>query len=498
MARKKRPPKKKSDKPDKISAEGLIKKQFSGLQRLGWLMFILALGTNIAIFYFVIADGRDTSEWLLGAVVSTGLIFFFGIILLTAISSRGSRLRKLTDKAIEDEVGALRASTKRAESLQDMAATMRSTLNLQKVVAASLDVCAAALEEMGIPETSMVTGVFLYDDDEALSPVAERRLGNGDGIYGQEGAVAEALKYGEPVTIQDPSKDPELYEYPGIRKCKTAVIIPLRVAFQIYGFMLIATEVRVDFDKEQLETFTSVGDQAVIALRNAQLYENLEQEKQRLLQAETEARNQLARDLHDGPTQSVAAIAMRINFVRTLLKNDLDEAMSELEKVEDLAKATGHEIRGMLFTLRPLVLETQGLGAAIETVMERIRESDGIDMRMAGSEYGELLNPRAQGVIFYMVEEALGNAKKHSRASIVEVRFWQEGNLFVARIQDNGVGFDVDEVMDDYSSRGSLGMINLQERAESIDGSTKVESQSGKGTSITIIVPLDKQGVDKK
>jgi signal transduction histidine kinase len=241
-----------------------------------------------------------------------------------------------------------------------------------------------------------------------------------------------------------------------------------------------------------------VADQAVIALRNAQLYDNLEKEKERLIVAETEARNQLARDLHDGPTQSIAAIAMRINFVRSMLQNDPEQAQGELQRVEELAKETGKNIRGMLFTLRPLVLETQGLGAAIETIMERTRDENSPNMRMVGGEYGELLNPRAQGVLFYMIEEALGNARKHSRANLIEVRFWQEGGLFVCRIQDDGVGFDVEDVMGDYSSRGSLGMINLQERAENIDAALKVESVVGKGTAITVVVPLDKQGAEKQ
>ena len=187
----------------------------------------------------------------------------------------------------------------------------------------------------------------------------------------------------------------------------------------------------------------------------------------------------------------------RIYFVRSMLQSEPQQALGELQRVEELAKETGKNIRNMLFTLRPLVLETQGLGAAIETIMERTKDENSPAMRMVGGEHGELLNPRAQGVLFYMIEEALGNARKHSRANLIEVRFWQEGGLFVARVQDDGVGFEVDEVMGDYSSRGSLGMINLRERAENIDASLNIESVVGKGTAITIVVPLDKQGASK-
>jgi signal transduction histidine kinase len=258
--------------------------------------------------------------------------------------------------------------------------------------------------------------------------------------------------------------------------------------------MVIGLDMAVQFNADHFDLFNSVADQAVIALQNAQLYQNLQAEKQRIIEADEEARKELARDLHDGPTQSIAAIAMRVNFVRSLINKNPEQALGELEKVEELAKQTSREIRGMLFTLRPLVLETQGLGAAVETVMKRIRETENLSLRLVGSEHGDLLNEQAQGVVFSIVEEALGNARKHSKAHTIEVRFWQEDNLFVARVRDDGSGFDTRDVNRDYSLRGSLGMVNMQERAERINGSLRVESAPGQGTMVTLVVPLDKHG----
>jgi signal transduction histidine kinase len=258
--------------------------------------------------------------------------------------------------------------------------------------------------------------------------------------------------------------------------------------------MLLGTEKKTTFSEAHLDLFTSVADQSVIALQNAQLYQRLQAEKQRIIDADEEARKELARDLHDGPTQSIAAIAMRINFIRSLMRKDPRQAFLELKKVEDLAKDTSREIRAMLFALRPLVLETQGLSAAIEMAMNKIRESDGLSLRLVGGEYGDLLNDQAQGLVFYIIEEALGNARKYSKAKLIEVRLWQEEDLFVARIQDDGEGFDIQSVNANYSTRGSLGMVNMRERAERIDGSLKVESSPGNGATITLVVPLDKHG----
>ncbi len=289
-------------------------------------------------------------------------------------------------------------------------------------------------------------------------------------------------------------EDDLISEYIAFQKAKLVVVIPLRAGFQIFGAMVLGVSRPVKLSRKELGFLDAIADQAVIALQNAQLFERLEAEKQRLIDADTQARKELARDLHDGPTQTIAAIAMRVNFIRSLMARDTDLAVIELKKVEELAKKTAKEIRGMLFSLRPLVLETQGLSAAIETVMRRIKETDGLNMRLVGGENGDLIKESAQTVVFAIVEEALGNARKHSKAEMVEVRFWQEEDLFVVRIQDNGVGFDVKEVNRDYSSRGSLGMINLQERAEQIGGSIKIESKPGKGTMVTLVVPLASQG----
>jgi signal transduction histidine kinase len=268
----------------------------------------------------------------------------------------------------------------------------------------------------------------------------------------------------------------------------------LRAGFQIFGAMVIASNVAIKLEKGHFELFAAVADQAVIALQNAQLFQRLEAEKQRLIEADEEARKELARDLHDGPTQSIAAIAMRINFIRSLVDKDPKMALEELQKVEDLAKQTSKEIRGMLFTLRPLVLETQGLTAAIETVMKRMEESDGISVRLSGGEQAELLNENAQSVVFSIVEEALGNARKYAEAREIEVRFWCEEDLFVASVQDDGKGFDLAGVNRDYSSRGSLGMVNMQERAERIDATLNIEAAPNKGTIVTLIVPLENNG----
>jgi signal transduction histidine kinase len=106
------------------------------------------------------------------------------------------------------------------------------------------------------------------------------------------------------------------------------------------------------------------------------------------------------------------------------------------------------------------------------------------------SDVDQLLDRDTQGVIFYIVEEAIGNARKHAQADNIDVRLFVEGGNFVAEIEDDGAGFDVDSVQVRYDERGSLGMLNMYERADLIGGKLDIVSAPGEGTRIRITVPL--------
>lgn len=476
----------------------IIKRQFQriNLTIVGIFVAILIVQILIFVLVFSIVYQQPNRVWVPGAIIASFSLLAAGAAAYYVNDQYQRTLNRTLIKDVEKEVSHLRSANNHARSLQAMASVMRATLSFERVMEEALNVCSLSIEEMGVPASSLVGAVFLFEGD-TLKPVATRRFTNIDadrGMAGKRGIVGTALAEAEITTTNSPRQDPELRTFIAFQNCLTAACIPLRFGFQIFGAIVIGSDTAVQFEEAQFALFNAVADQAVIALQNAQLYQNLEAEKQRIIEADEEARKELARDLHDGPTQTIAAIAMRINFIRSLLTKDPKQALSELSKVEELAKQTSKDIRGMLFTLRPLVLETHGLSAAVETVINRLRESDNLNAELIGGEYGDLLNEQAQSVVFSIVEEALGNARKYSKAQLVQVRFWQEENLFVAVVQDNGVGFDIQDVNQDYSSRGSLGMVNMRERAERIDGSLKLDSHPGRGTSVTLVVPLNKHG----
>ena len=481
---------------EKITAK--INQEFKRLQVLAIVVLILAFIVLVAGLYFVNNSVLSIpfSQWIPGIAITTFLFLIVTVIIFTLINSTKDRVDNKVNQEVEEETEELEATNKRLKSLQELASTMRATLSFELVVEQALDACKEAIVDSGIPRQELVSTVFLYGNG-GLHPVETRTVTGRDLdkiLPGKKGFIAKGLNEANVTITKNPAQDPELSQLVSFQTCQTAVCIPLRAGFNIFGAMVIASKMAVKFNRTHYDLFMSVSDQAVIALQNARLYQELESEKQRLIDANENARKELARDLHDGPTQSIAAIAMRVNFIRSLVSRDPEQAMLELQKVEELAKETSKEIRGMLFTLRPLVLETQGLEVAIQTVITRLIETDHLNIQFVGGHYGEILDDSAQSVVFSIVEEALGNARKYAKAKLIEVRFWQEDGLFVALVQDNGKGFDTHDVNRDYSSRGSLGMVNMRERAERIDGSLRVESALNQGTKITLVVPLDKHG----
>ena len=90
-----------------------------------------------------------------------------------------------------------------------------------------------------------------------------------------------------------------------------------------------------------------------------------------------------------------------------------------------------------------------------------------------------------------IIEEAISNAGKHARANNIWVHLSQDGETFVARVEDDGRGFDLEAVMEDYSRRGSLGMTNMHERAELVNGTLNIESSPESSTCVTLKISLE-------
>jgi signal transduction histidine kinase len=434
---------------------------------------------------------------------SLGRLFQVGgnvLVLLGAAAASGllNRQQKVTREREEaTELNALRRANERARAIYELASTLSATLNYKRVLTTMLDLSMMGLTEMTGSDPSLVGLILLFEEEgnfERLKVHAGRGIPRSDEhrvVSGQSEFIARAIYTAEPSITNQVSDDSVLKQFVCTQNARSAICAPFRAGFDSFGVVIFASPNQNYFTSEHSELLTTFCSQAVIALKNAQLYQDLQAEQRRILEKEAEARHKLARELHDGPTQTVSAVAMRLNFVRMMLRKrkEIEKVESEVAKIEELARKTTREIRTMLFTLRPVVLETQGLAAALEQYAERLLQNEELNVEVDPGGYDGQLDKPAESVVFAVVEEAVGNAKKHAHANRVLVRLQVDASQFVAEIKDDGIGFNVEDAKKRREA-GHMGLLNLEERAELVGGSCLIESQPGAGTLVRLDIPL--------
>jgi signal transduction histidine kinase len=295
--------------------------------------------------------------------------------------------------------------------------------------------------------------------------------------------------------VNDVEQDPRWFD--GVSRdvafeTRSILCAPLRLGDRVVGVMQVLNKSGGEpFTEQDLQLLTTLASQAAIAVETARLVRSLKQERDKLLAKEAEVRAAIARDLHDGPTQSVAAISMNIEFVKKLLRAMPDRVEQELDVLAELVQKTASDIRNLLFGLRPLGLETQGLLATLQQYVSRYRDPSGVmKLRLEAPQSIPRLPVEVEGVIFIIIQEAVNNARKHSRASEVVIYLYPEEGQLVASVRDRGKGFNLAVVESSYNTRGSLGLLNMRERARLIGGECRIRSAEGEGTTVELRVPL--------
>lgn len=460
---------------------GLVAATFYVTAFIGWRRIIaadVALGLNLLDY---VALGLRALTLIYVPLLTSGLAERW------SENNRASVLqaRQQAEQALTEA----RAYRDQMRSLYEVAYTLSMTVDYRQVLEATLRESRKL-----VPFTTGFVLLSSGQPDElyvaASQSLAEadqgRHITVGSGLF-------VALRSPEPRTVPDIAREPDLQSFETLRTCQSACLIPLRANLRTYGLMVVASKAPGAFSNEQLANLTALANYAIMALHNAQLIFDLKEERNKLISKEEKVRHQLARDLHDGPAQALAAITMNVEFIKRLLERDPQRVVEELDKLSSLAKRTTYEVRTMLFELRPLVLETQGLRVTLEQYLERFKSGNAgtaIVLEADGMEDVHL-DTKTEGTLFNIIQEAINNALKHARAAHIWVRLRREGDHLVTVVQDDGAGFDMKSVLRSYEKRGSFGLLNIDERARLVGGNAEITSAPGQGTSVTVIVPIE-------
>ncbi len=369
----------------------------------------------------------------------------------------------------------------------DLDRVLRETIELTTVI---LDAEAATLFLLDRERDELIFAIPTGEKEEILR---EFRIPVGQGIAGW------VVQTGESVLVNDAQNDPRFLRQVDSQTgftTRNVLCVPLQYQGRITGALeTINKRSGKGFTHEDLQWLTTLATQAAIAIENARLYQDLRQERDRIIAVQEDVRHRLARALHDGPAQDLARLLLDIDYARRLLEKKPDEVRAVLDEMETITRRANRAVRHFLFELRPVILETRGLVAALRSYVEQWQATEGITCHMEVHDFPSDIDTKAAGTMFTVIQEAFNNLRKHAQATQVWLRLSRANGKLIVEVEDDGVGFNVKDIMANYDERNKLGLLNMREQAELLEGELSILSPSprlGRGTLVRLQVPYER------
>lgn len=204
-----------------------------------------------------------------------------------------------------------------------------------------------------------------------------------------------------------------------------------------------------------------------------------------LVNAQETERQRLSRQIHDGPAQALSNFILQTEIAMRLMDVDATQAREELNNLKNSAMGTFQKVRNFIFELRPMMLDDLGLVPTVRRYCDAFKEQAGLDISITVTGTERRLEPYLEVMLFRAIQEVLGNAARHSQATLVKVMLDLGEDRVRVSVDDNGRGFDTESIQ----QSNSLGLKLIRERAEMLGGNFEVDSNPGKGTRVTFAVP---------
>ncbi len=384
---------------------------------------------------------------------------------------------------------------------------MAALYRVSSVVAGSLEL--AEILESGIANLMQVLKadavmVFLKDteaDDlrltahRGISPqLAEScaHLPLGEGL---NGTVART---GEPLFVEDTLTDPRLAVH-AVRdaRIRSQLIVPLRAHGQVLGTLCVATYDRRRFRPGEVDLLAAIGNHIGVAVEKARLYAHMQRMQESLrnyvheiTRAQEEERRRIARELHDDTIQALVIHSRRLDELASAESVGSDDWRAKLEDLRQQINGIIDDVRRLSRDLRPAILDRLGLLPALERLASEVTQHSQVLVRVESSGVERRLPAEVELALFRIAQEALRNVWRHAGASRAEVKVEFAERKVRLVVVDDGKGFARPSTLVDLPRHGKLGLAGIEERTQLLGGTLRVDSELGKGTTLTVEVPL--------
>jgi signal transduction histidine kinase len=263
---------------------------------------------------------------------------------------------------------------------------------------------------------------------------------------------------------------------------KTSLVIPLMLARQLIGSVTFRFTEDREFRPEELEIARALAIQASLAIQLTRLAKGARQS------AVLAERNQLAGEIHDSLAQFFTGISLQLGAAKKIIKRGGDNSLNYVERAIELAEFGLAEARRTAFSLQPTIIEELGLIQALQKLVERsnIPRRLRCDFHSSGVPE-ESLPPSVQEDLLRIAQEAISNAVRHAKPTVISVSLRCDPSNLVLEVTDNGSGIADPEV----ARREGFGLSSMQARAENLGAQFDVRTAAGCGTSIVVRIRMD-------
>jgi len=288
----------------------------------------------------------------------------------------------------------------------------------------------------------------------------------------------------------DPAADPELIARFNVQQ---VLCVPIKdVAGKMLGFFaLYKIDRSTPFTWQDAAFLETLGNSTAVAIQNAQLLKTLELKNYEIRALSIghvhhleEERRQIARELHDEAGQVLVGIQLGLQVLARKVPADVDGLAAELDRIRKLVNESGTQLRDLARNLRPPTLDKLGLVVAIQQLADEYERHSNLAIALHFDPLPDIMPEPIRTSLYRIVQEALTNVAKHGGASSVAIRISVVPQGLKLSVQDNGRGFDPNDV------HSGLGLLGMKERAGMLGGQLELQSKRGVGTTICISIPL--------
>ncbi|MDR3577300.1 MAG: GAF domain-containing sensor histidine kinase [Anaerolineaceae bacterium] len=384
-----------------------------------------------------------------------------------------------------------------AESLVEISRVLNSSLDLEKVLQQILGKLADFVPYDSANVMLLTDGqLFMHAATGYEDSAGPMDVSNISFVPSRTFMMEEVLEGNQPVILPDTKDLPNWVWVPCGRHIRCWMGVPLQVKGQVIGLFSIDKGIPNFFTARHAELAKAFAAHAALALNNARMFAQICETQEQLvglsaqvIAAQEKERQKIAVELHDHAGQALLGLRAELQILKHYVLSDSDQAINQIKYMDGIVFETSRDLRQLAHDLRPPILTEMGLVPALEQYIDEFSRRMKMPATFEFQHDRQLarIPENIELICYRIVQEALTNLAKHAQANKVKITLDLTADQLVLSVIDDGVGFTpfAKKEVDGF------GLIGIRERVTAVGGTLQIFSQPGRGTQITVEIPLD-------